>query len=409
MRRIVVTGLGVVTPLGLANDHLWSAIRDGRSAIGPVSLFDTQELPGATAAEVKDLSAIEFTSRKSVWAISRSITLGFGAARLALEDAGVSVKPEESNHGIGVAYGSTLGGLAPLVKFDQLALREGPRLANPLMFPSTGASAPACQISILLGLDAFNTTLSNGHSSGLDAIRYASQFIRLGRAHTVVAGGVEEICREALVACHRRRLLAGSKSGAHELCRPLDRQRTGTVLGEGSAALVLEDLDHARARKARIYAEVRGHGSSFDPSLGPACEPAAATASMRASLEEAQIDPARIDALFASANGSHVGDRLEMEAIVNVFGSRGMPAVTAVKSMLGESYSAAGCLQSAVALLALKYQTIPGTLHFESADGGFPSGCVVTRTQSRPLSQVMVNAFGQFRSHASLVLSTYAN
>lgn len=186
--RIVVTGIGVLTPLGLESEQLSSAVSEGRSGIGPVSLFDTPELPGANAAEVKDLGAIQFSSRKSVWAISRSITLGFGAARLALENGGVKLKSDEVSSGIGVAYGTTLGGLAPLAKFDQLALREGPRLADPLTFPSTGASAPACQISIMLGLDGFNTTLSNGQSSGLDAIRYASQFIRLGRAHTVIAG-----------------------------------------------------------------------------------------------------------------------------------------------------------------------------------------------------------------------------
>lgn len=409
MRRIVVTGIGVVTPLGLDGGELWSAVSEGRSAIGPVSLFDTRELPGVAAAELKDIGTIQFSSRKSVWAISRSITLGFAAARLALEDAGVKLKPDEIGSGIGVAYGSTLGGLAPLAKFDQHALREGPRFADPLTFPSTGASAPACQISIMLGLDAFNTTLSNGQSSGLDAIRYASQLIRLSRAHTVIAGGVEEICRETLVSCYRRRLLAGSKSHSDEPCRPFDHRRSGTVLGEGGAALVLEDLDHALDRNASIYAEVAGQGASFDPSLRMSSKPAAANACMRSALEEAQIGPAQIDAVFASANGSRVGDRVEMQALCNVFGYEHLPAITAVKSMLGESYSAAGAIQSAIAALALKHQAIPGTLNFERGDRGCPAGCVVQGTEKRPLSHVMINAFGQSRSHASLVLSSYEN
>src|SRR6267142_4581965 len=164
MRRIVVTGIGVATPLGLDPRELWAAVSGGRSAIGPMSLFDVSEFPCGVGAEVKDLEAIEFTGRKSVWALSRSITLGFAAARLALADAGIALGPA-NNSGIGVVYGTTLSGLAPLAAFDQLALREGPRLADPLTFPSTGASAPACQISIMLGLDAFNTTLSNGQSS----------------------------------------------------------------------------------------------------------------------------------------------------------------------------------------------------------------------------------------------------
>jgi 3-oxoacyl-[acyl-carrier-protein] synthase II len=373
-----------------------------------MSLFDVSEFPCGVGAEVKDLKAIEFTGRKSVWALSRSITLGFAAARLALADAGIALGPAD-NSGIGVVYGTTLSGLAPLAAFDQLALREGPRLADPLTFPSTGASAPACQISIMLGLDAFNTTLSNGQSSSLDAIRYASQFIQLGRAHTVIAGGVEEICKEIFVSCYRGHLLAGSKSGRTEACRPFDYRRSGTVLGEGGAALILEDLDHALRRNATIYAGVAGHGSSFDPSLRMTSKPKAAVTCMQSALREAKLEPSRIDAVFASANGSRVSDRVEMQALRNVFSDEHLPATTAAKSMLGESYSASGAIQSAIAVLALKHQAVPGTVNFERPDPTCPVDSVVKQTVSMPLSHVMVNAFGHSGNHASLVLSSYEN
>lgn len=181
------------------------------------------------------------------------------------------------------------------------------------------------------------------------------------------------------------------------------------MLGEGGAALLVEDLDHTLARKATIYAEVAGQGSRFDPSLRMSSKPGAASACMNSALEDAHIGPSQIDTVFAGANGSRVGDRVELQAIKKVFGDEHLPAVTAVKSMLGESYSAAGAIQSAIAVLALKHQAIPGTLNFERADRACVIESVIQRTEKRSLSHVMVNAFGHSGSHASLVLSSYEN
>lgn len=399
MRRIVVTGIGLVLPLGTGKEQAWQALCAGQDGASDVSTFDTAGLGTVKAAEIKDVSQLR--GRKSVWAVSRGMIMGFAAAKLALEDSGITVTPENKDN-IGVVYGSTFTGLAPLAKFDQEALRNGPRIADPLMFPSTGSSAPACQVSIVLGVDAFNTTLSNGQTASLDAIQYGMQFIELGRATTVLAGGVEDLCFERFFGYHTQQLLADSAA------RPFDSARTGMLLGEGSAVLVLEDLDSAKQRQVPIYAEIAGYGAYLTPKPEEASEINAAVQSMGKALQQAGMQPAQIDAVFAGGNGSHIGDFVEARALAELFHGS-VPSLTAVKSMLGETYSAAGAIQSAVAALALYHQTVPGTIHFAQPDPLCPVASVVQTTQPKTMSSVMVNTFGSTGNFASLILKRYEN
>jgi 3-oxoacyl-[acyl-carrier-protein] synthase II len=399
MRRIVVTGIGLVLPLGTGKEQAWQALCAGQDGASDVSTFDTAGLGTVRAAEIKDVSQLR--GRKSVWAVSRGMIMGFAAAKLALEDSKITVTPENKDN-IGVVYGSTLTGLAPLAKFDQEALRNGPRIADPLMFPSTGSSAPACQVSIVLGVDAFNTTLSNGQTASLDAIQYGMQFIDLGRATTVLAGGVEDLCFERFFGYHTQQLLTSSAA------KPFDSQRTGMILGEGSAVLVLEDLEHAKERQAPIYAEIAGYGAYLTPKPEESSEIHAAVQSMEKAMQQAGLQPAQIDVVFAGGNGSQKGDLVEARALTEFFHGA-VPSLTAVKSMLGETYSAAGAIQSAMAALALYHQTVPGTIHFAQPDPLCPIGSVVQNTQPKPMSAAMVNTFGSTGNFASLILKGYEN
>jgi 3-oxoacyl-[acyl-carrier-protein] synthase II len=405
-RRVVVTGLGVATPVGTGADAYWDALWAGRSGIGPISLFDASGLWSQSAAEVRDLSSVELPGRKEQWTVSRSITLGFAAAKLALEHARITVT-EENRSQIGVVYGSTLACLNLLARFDQQALREGPRTCDPVMFPDTGVSAPACRVSILLGINAFNATLSNGPTSGLDAIAYGVHFIRMGRAHTVLAGGVEELCFETFLGYYRRGFLSGARDGGEEACRPFDRRRNGIVMGEGSAVLALEDLEHARERGATILAEVRGYGTAFDPLPcgGYDREARGATAAMANALGQAELAPAEVDWIAASASGSRVGDSMEAKATSRLFGTDRHPPVTALKSMLGDSYSAAGALQSAAAVLALHRGGIPPTMNCSEPDDECLRGSLVTSARDAKLKTVLVNSFGCNGNNASIVLA----
>ena len=403
MSRVVITGIGTATPAGLTNRDLWQALTEKRSAIEAVSLFDTSPFRCSLAAQVKALDSDSFPGRKSLWKISRSIALAFAAANSGLEDAGIDVTPGKHPE-IGVVYGTTLGGLSPLLQLDRQALSEGPRATDPMLFPSAGASAPSCQISITLGMQAFNTTLSNGQTSGLDAIQYAAQFIRLGRAETVLAGGVEEVSLDTFRACCKGRLLAGSRVGTTEEMRPFDAGRSGFVLGEGAAVLVLESLEHALARNARIYAEFSGYGSSFGPS--PETRVDAAVTAMNNALSRSGLASSAIGAVFANANGSVAGDRLEGQALHSAL--PGCP-VTSIKPVVGESYSAAGAIQSAAAILALCHQVLPGTAGFNLPDRKHKDLPVVRETREAKISSVMVNAFGRTGNHASAVFSNYVH
>jgi 3-oxoacyl-[acyl-carrier-protein] synthase II len=273
-----------------------------------------------------------------------------------------------------------------------------------MLFPSAGASAPSCQISVTLGMQAFNTTLSNGQTSGLDAIQYAAQFIRLGRAETVMAGAVEEISLDIFRTCLNARLLAGSRAGASEEMRPFDSERSGFVLGEGAAVLVLESLEHALARNANIWGEFTGYGFSFAPSSKTRLD--AAITAMETAMSRAGLQRSGVGAVFANANGSIAGDMLEGQALNSAL--PGCP-VTAIKPVLGESYSASGAIQSAAALMALRHRVIPGTAGFRRPDRKLASLPVVSNTLEADVSSVMVNAFGRSGNHASVVFSSYVH
>lgn len=403
MRRIVITGLGAITPAGSDPAALWDTLQAGKTCIEEISTFDASLCACKRAAQIKDAESIPFPGKKNLWTITRSILFGYAAAAGALQDARLS---SELRARTGVVFGSTLGGLTPLMSLDRQAVKDGPRLTDPLLFPSAGPSAPGCQVSITAGLQAFNTTLSNGQTSGLDAIHYAARWIRSGRHPLVVAGAVEEISLDILRTCERARLLAGSGRAGDGDCRPFDRRRTGFLLGEGAAALVLEDLEHALARNAHIYAEVAGYGFHFESR--PSRRVEAASLSIAAALTTAGKKPHQIDAAFASANGSVSGDRYEAEALSNIFSDLPL-SVTAVKSMLGESYSAAGSIQAVAAVLALNAGSVPGTYGFEQSDPNIGGLRVARQTMPAQLQAVLVNSFGRNGNHASLIVTSYVN
>lgn len=405
-RRIVITGVGAVTPVGIGADAFWNGLAEGKPGIEAISLFDASEFSSRQAAEVKGFDAKQLLARKGLQYLNRSIQLGCAAAKLGLEDSGIEVTPENRSR-IGVVYGTTLGCLNMLAQFDQQSLIEGPRLANPMIFPNTGVSAPACQVSIMFGMDAFNTTLSNGQTSSLDAIKYAFDFIRLGRADIVLAGGVEEVCREIFLGHYLARLLSGSRDQDQEISAPFDRRHNGVILGEGSAVLVLEEYEHARSRGARVLAEVRGYGTAFDPltANGYDAEATGATAAMQAAMDDAGIGAPEIDLIFANANSNLACDRMEATAIERVFGSGIVPAVTAIKSMVGEAYSAAGALQVAAAALAIDRKIVPPTINFTEPDPGCPVKTIATVPQEKELRAVLVNSFGCSGGNAAVVLT----
>ncbi|MDP2941745.1 MAG: beta-ketoacyl-[acyl-carrier-protein] synthase family protein, partial [Candidatus Omnitrophota bacterium] len=394
--RVVITGLGVVSPnSGVGKDSFAQAIFAGTSGIRNITLFDTTPYQAKTAGEVRDFNPQAVLGKEGLRVLDRGTKLLSCAAKTALEDAGITIT-EENSRAIGLAVGNTLGSLQSICDFDKTAITEGPQYVNPSLFPNTVINAQVSQASIRFKIRGFNVTISNGFSSGLDALIYAANFIRLGRKKIILAGGVEELCEQTFIGFYKAGFLSGSKGEKFESSCPFDRRRNGAVLGEGAAVLVLEELGSALKRGARIVAEIKGDGTFFDGNridkykrgsvgLGQA---------MRLSLEKASLLPQDIDYLSCGANSTVAGDRLEAGAIEEVFREGPAPGLSCLKSMLGESFSAAGALQAAAAVCAIEKQLIPPTLNYREKDPLCDLGLVTEEARSCRVENALINAFG---------------
>ena len=394
-KRVVITGLGIISPIGIGKDNFCQGLFQGKSGIKPVSLFDTAVYKVKTAAEVSDFVPESFLGAKGLRTLDRSTRLLLSAVKLALEDSGLQVSADNSGD-VAVAVGYTLGSIKSISDFDREAIVDGVRYVNPAHFPNTVINAPASQVSIRFGIKGFNATISTGFSASLDALNYAADFIRLGRINTVLAGGVEELCEQIFLAFYK----TGCLTTEPESFRPFDKRRKGLVLGEGSAILVLEDMESARKRNARIYAEIKGFGTFLDPESG-------LKKAMHRALDQAGLGPGDIDYISAAANSSVIGDRQEAEAIKDVFAKDTERVyINAVKSMTGEQYSNSGAAQAASAVCTIEKEMIPPTINFQEPDPACGLN-IVTEAKSCKVRNVLVNAFGKDGTSSSLIISKF--
>jgi 3-oxoacyl-[acyl-carrier-protein] synthase II len=410
-KKIVITGVGVLASNGVGKEAFWDALEKGRSGIKEVTLFETDFMKTKLAGEIKDFDAKVYLGEKGLRLLDRSTKLVNVAAKLALDDAGFAVTPENTDD-VGVVVGTTLGSVWSISEFDKTALREGPRYVNPALFPNTVINSPASQISIRFGIKGFNTTIATGFTSSLDALKYACDFIHLDRAKAVLVGGVEELCLQTYLGFYKLKFLAGAKGNGPELSCPFDKRRNGIVFGEGAALLLIEDSESAKARNAKIYAEVKSIGYAFDPfrihkynRRGPGIREA-----MRLALQEAHIDKERIDYISANANSTKEADLIETEAIKDIFGdsAKKIP-VSSIKSHIGETFSVSGGMQLAAGVGSLERQFIPATLNYESKDEHCDLDYVPNQSRKSRLSNLMLNCFGPSGTNNVVVLSKCQN
>ncbi len=253
-KRIVITGIGVLSPIAIGKDAYWEGLFQGKTGFRPVTLFDTASLRVHVAGEITDFDPLSLLGKKGLRDLDRSTRLICSAAKLAIDDSRIEIT-EDNMHSMGVSIGTTFGSLHSISQFDRSGLIEGPRSVNPSHFPNTVINSPASQVSIRFKIKGFNTTISTGFCASLDAVSYAADFIKLNRADVVLAGGVEELCEETFLGFHTLGCLSGT-DGSEPLCRPFDARRNGTILSEGAAILVLEDEDHA-LNKRRLHSRKR--------------------------------------------------------------------------------------------------------------------------------------------------------
>jgi 3-oxoacyl-[acyl-carrier-protein] synthase II len=405
-QRAVITGLGVVSPIGVGKVAFWSGLKQGAVGIKRISLFDTDGLPCHQAGEVTDFDAERFLGRKGLKYLDRSTQLAAAATALALEDAGLTAPPG-ARVDIGLVLGTTFGSVESISGFDRQILHEGPRSVNPMAFPRTVINSPAGHVAIRYGLIGLNATISAGSASSLHAIGYAADFIQMARADILLAGGVEELAPASFGGFCAAKLLSGACGGCPELAAPFDANRTGPSLGEGAAVLVVESADHAAARGAVVFGEVLGFASMHAAS-NTDHDGKATTRAMRRALDAASVDPAAIGCICAGANGSRLGDAIEARSIAAVFGDRTADVpIHSIKSMIGETLGASGAFQVASSIMTVNDGVIPPTMNFVAADEGSRLGGVSARTRTADVAATLINASSDGGVVASMVVGRY--
>ena len=350
-KRIVVTGLGMATPLGTGKNDFTEKLFAGASGIDAVQAFDTSALPSHLGAEVRGFSPRDFISVKNLRRMDKTSAMTTASARMALEDAGISVTAENRDR-IGILLGTAFGATDVTVQFAHTLLSEGPSSVNPILVPNTVMNAPAGHASIELGFRGVNTTVTHFAVSAETAIAYAVSEIRRGAADVILTGGVDILSKfyyESLTKYYGLSPDDGQPEGAH----PFDVRRNGYVVGEGCGLLCLESLVRARARGARIYCEISGAGLGSSPATPSAWpqNPEGIKRALHRSLKSAGLRPDELSAVMAAANGGRVLDQTEALAYEEIFASGdARPCVTSIKGAIGESFSGGGIRACALAL-----------------------------------------------------------
>jgi 3-oxoacyl-[acyl-carrier-protein] synthase II len=404
-KKIVISGIGVLSPIAIGKDAYWEGLLKGITGFRPVTLFDTSPFGINIAGEITDFDALSFLGKKGLRDLDRSTRLICSAAKLAIDDSKIEIT-ENATHSMGVSIGTTFGSLHSISQFDRSGLIEGPRFVNPSHFPNTVINSPASQVSIRFKIKGFNTTISTGFCASLDAVSYAADFIRLNRADVVLAGGVEELCEETFMGFHTLGCLSGM-DGSVPLCCPFDARRNGTILSEGGAILVLEDEEHAVNRGAVILARVLGYGNAFDPAAdrsfthtGNGLKKAITIA-----LRESALNPSDIDYICACANSTKGLDRMETRVIKDIFGNHALTMpVSSIKSMVGESFSASGALSLAAAVGALRMGFIPPTINYQEGDLECDLDYVPNKSRQKHIQNVLVTSADPYGQNAAIVL-----
>ncbi len=409
-RRVVVTGLGIVSPLGHNSCDTWAALVEGRSGTRRITLFDPDGFESQVAGEVPDFDPGAYMDRKEARRADRATQFAFVAADEALAQSGFRPSAENGDQ-VAVIIGTAIGGITTLAAEYETMRIKGPGRVSPFLMPMMLADMTSGQLSIRLGARGVNYCLVSACASGADSIGEAANIIRRGDAEVVLAGGTEAPITPIVVAgfASAKALTTANHDPAHA-SRPFDARRDGFVLAEGAAVLVLESEDHARARGATILAELAGYGATSDAYhvTQPDDRGEGAARAMQLALRRAGLQPDDIDYLNAHGTSTPINDRLETLALKRVFGEYAYDLpISSTKSMTGHLLGAAGAVEAAIAILALQKQTIPPTANYEFPDPDCDLDYVPNVARPARLEAVMSNSLGFGGHNSSLIFRTY--
>ena len=407
-RRVVVTGLGMVSPLGNDVESSWKAALAGESGVGPITQFDASAFGCQIAAEVKDFDATKYLEVKEVRRFDRFIHLGVAAGLMALEDAALEIT-EALSPEIGVAIGSGTGGLPMICTNHQAYSERGPRRISPFMIPGSIVNMVSGQLAIMKNLRGPNIAHSTACSTGLHAIGEAMHMIRRGDATVMVAGGAESTIHPlAIGAFDAMHALSRRNDDPKTASRPFDKDRDGFVMGEGAGILVLEELEHARARGAKIYAEIVGYGLTGDAFHITTPSTDGPSRCMRNALRHAGLSPEDIDYLNAHGTSTPLGDANEVKAIREVFGEHtAKMVVNSTKSMTGHLLGGAGGIESVFTVKAIENQISPPTINVVEQDPECDIDCAANAARPMRIRYAMKNSFGFGGTNSTVIFKAF--
>ena len=416
MRRVVVTGLGMVTPLGSGVDHNWSEITAGKSGISKIQNFDVSDISCRIAGQVPGaeqpggLNLDDWIDPREQRKQDRFIKLGLAAACQAVEDSGWKPDDREAQNRTGVMIGSGIGGLESIVVTDQLMNEKGPRRISPFFIPSALINLISGHVSIRYGFRGPNHAVVTACSTGAHAIGDAARMVAFDDADVMVAGGAEAaVCRIGMAGFAAARALSTSYNDTPEVAsRPWDKGRDGFVMGEGAGIVVLEELEHAKARGAKIYAEVKGYGMSGDAHhiTAPADDGDGGFRAMQAAMKRAGLTPADIDYVNAHGTSTPLGDVIEAKAVARLLGDAiGSVSISSTKSATGHLLGAAGAIEAIYSIKAVETGMLPPTLNLnEPEDDVAGFDLVPLKSHQRQVRNAMSNSFGFGGTNASLIV-----
>jgi 3-oxoacyl-[acyl-carrier-protein] synthase II len=395
VRRVAVTGLGAVTPIGNTAQETWRAAVAGESGIDWIRSFDATGLPVRVAAEVKDFDASSVASSKEVRKLERNVLLALGAAREAVGDAGLNgFDPMR----VGIVFGTAIGGVNGIIEQSETLRERGPDRVSPNFLPNVLVDSASGQLAISLGITGPNYAVVSACATGSHAVGEAAELIKRGDVDAVLAGGAEACMHPLILAGFTAmRGLAAEDEHPPRASRPFDATRAGFVMGEGACVLVLEELEAARARGAHVYAEVLGYGASNDAHHMAQPEPEAlgVAAMMRAALQRSGVEPERVGYINAHGTSTPLGDLAETRAIKDVFGNHAYElAVSSTKSVMGHCFGAAGAIEAMMCVLAIHDGLLPPTINYRHRDPDCDLDYVPNEAREAQVDVALSNAMG---------------
>jgi 3-oxoacyl-[acyl-carrier-protein] synthase II len=409
-RRVVVTGLGALTPIGNTADEFWSALLQGRSGVGPITRFDATDYPTRIAGEIKNFDPLTFVDKKEARRMDPFLQYAIASAVMAVQDAALDTEKVDGTR-FGVLIGSGIGGISTLLETHKTLLDKGPDRVSPFFIPMMIINMASGLVSMRFGAKGPNSSVVTACATGNHAIGDSFKIIQRGDADVMIAGGSEAIVIPLCIAgfCSMKAMSTRNDEPTKAM-RPFDANRDGFVCGEGAGLVILESLDHARARDARIYAEIVGYGLTSDAHhlTAPDPEGDGAARAMAGALRDGGLDASAVGYINAHGTSTPYNDKFETLAIKRVFGDHARRlAVSSTKSMTGHMLGAAGGVEAIATALALHHGVLPPTINYESPDPECDLDYVPNQARKQDVEVALSNAFGFGGTNATLAFRTY--